>query len=49
MIYLSAGGGEGVRDIGNEATSLETDNERIEPNVWSGDRFTPIELTKPLL
>lgn len=43
------GGGVGVRERGKLATSLVTDNERIEPNVWSGDRLAPTLCTIPLL
>lgn len=31
--YRADGGGDGVRDSGKEATSRETDKDRIEPKV----------------
>lgn len=49
MLSLPHRGGEGVRESGNDATSLDTERERIEPNVWSGETFAPIDVTMPLL
>lgn len=47
--YLCCGGGVGVRDRGKLATSLVTDSDRIDPNVWSGDKLAPTLCTMPLL
>ena len=47
--YLCCGGGVGVRDRGKLATSLVTESDRIEPNVWSGDKLAPTLCTMPLL
>lgn len=47
--YLCCGGGVGVRDRGKLATSLVTESERIDPNVWSGDKLAPTLCTMPLL
>lgn len=46
---LCCGGGVGVLDRGKLATSLVTDSDRIDPNVWSGDRLAPTLCTIPLL
>lgn len=47
--YLCCGGGVGVRDRGKLATSLVTESDRIDPNVWSGDKLAPTLCTMPLL
>lgn len=39
----------GVRDRGKLATSLVTESDRIDPNVWSGDKLAPTLCTMPLL
>lgn len=39
----------GVRDNGKLATSLVTESDRIDPNVWSGDKLAPTLCTMPLL
>lgn len=44
-----AGGGVGVLDRGKLATSRLTDRDRIDPNVWSGDRLATADGTMPLL
>lgn len=46
---LCCGGGVGVLDRGKLATSLVTDSDRIDPNVWSGDKLAPTLCTIPLL
>lgn len=43
------GGGVGVLDRGKLATSRLTDRERIDPNVWSGDRVATADGIMPLL
>jgi hypothetical protein len=49
-LYLSiVGGGVGVLDRGKLATSRLTERDRIDPNVWSGDRLAPTEGTMALL
>lgn len=45
---LCCGGGVGVLDRGKLATSLVTDSDRIDPNVWSGDKLAPTLCTIPL-
>lgn len=50
VILLSiVGGGVGVLERGKLATSRLTERDRIDPNVWSGDRLAPTEGTMPLL
>lgn len=49
LTYLCCGGGVGVRDRGKLATSLVTESDRIDPNVWSGDKLAPTLCTMPLL
>jgi hypothetical protein len=39
----------GVLDRGKLATSRVTERDRIDPNVWSGDRLAPTDGTMPLL
>lgn len=46
---VCCGGGVGVLDRGKLATSLVTDSDRIDPNVWSGDKLAPTLCTIPLL
>lgn len=49
VAVLRCGGGVGVLDRGKLATSLVTDSDRIDPNVWSGDKLAPTLCTIPLL